>query len=153
MSRTTRAADISPQQSVKLSQNPIFQKTLPSWGRTMGDFVFHNSRLPSVTLKPFFFFFFCQKNNFVSRWSVADTITTKLTGRYINYRARDSRRKNPLGFSTAPRWVWKSDLWRWVARGVKSPHAVEVCVFPALSGCLLPKSHRLQLTCMWCHYF
>lgn len=77
-----------------------------------------------------FFFFFVRRTILsAGDQSVADTITTKLTGRYINYRTRDSRRKNPLGFSTAPRWVWKSDLWRWVsgARCEKSPCCWSLC--------------------------
>lgn len=37
--------------------------------------------------------------------------------------------KNPLGFSAAPRWVWKSDLWRRVsgARCEKSPCCWSLC--------------------------
>lgn len=98
-------------------------------GKNNGRVCFSQLTTPICHTETIFFCFFCQKNNFVSRWSVADTITTKLTGRYINYRARDSRRKNPLGFSTAPRWVWKSDLWRWVsgARCEKSPCCWSLC--------------------------
>lgn len=152
MSRTTRAADISPQQSLNCHKIQSFRKHCLH-GEEQWEILFfttHGSHLSHWK----HFFFFVREEQFslqvISRWYNRQT---KLTSRYINYRTRDSRRKNRLGFSTAPRWVWKSDLWRWVVRGVKSPHAVEVCVFPALLGCLLPKSHRLQLTCMRCHYF